>query len=159
MSQYHKKFLRKMLAVSDPLTGETFIPKAKRNQSELIKHALFINTWNTKIYYQTDNAWSWIWTSSLEPTISYINEGSKMKLVSLQSVTHTHTHTHTWIKNSSLNDGAETDCITNKTKSLQSDWKKIQTKNWSVASTLLLLWCRSTGSTNGTELGPQYYTQ
>lgn len=30
MSQYHKKFLRKMLAVSDPLTGETFIPKAKR---------------------------------------------------------------------------------------------------------------------------------
>lgn len=94
MSQYHKKFLRKMLAVSDPLTGETFIPKAKRNQSELIKHALFINTWNTQIYYQTDNAWSWIWTSSLEPTISYINEGSKMKLVSLQSVTHTHTHTH-----------------------------------------------------------------
>lgn len=98
MSQYHKKFLRKMLAVSDPLTGETFIPKVKRNQSELIKHALFINTWNTKIYYQTDNAWSWIWTSSLEPTISYINEGSKMKLVSLQSVTHTHTHTHIWIK-------------------------------------------------------------
>lgn len=88
MSQYHKKFLRKMLAI----LWLVRLSSQKRRESELIKHALFINTWNTKIYYQTDNAWSWIWTSSLEPTISYINEGSKMKLVSLQSVTHTHTH-------------------------------------------------------------------